>query len=360
MSAPICRWGILGTANIARKNWKSIRNAENATLTVVASRTEERAKQFISECQASAAFADAPAAVGSYDALLNRKDVDAVYIPLPTGIRKQWVIKAAQAGKHVLCEKPCAVHADDLREMIDACEKHKVQFMDGVMFMHGKRLPAMRQVLDDGSTVGAIKRLTSQFCFMASDEFLKQNIRVNDTLEPLGALGDLGWYNIRLSLWAMNEQLPTAVSGRTLTKHQVPLEFSGELQFANGASAGFYCSFLTEIHQWGNISGTKGVLHVDDFVLPWFGAETTFMTNQPVFNVNGCEFNMESHIRDHRRAEYSNGMPDSQETGMIRTFSQLATVGPIDPRWATQALNTQRVLDACLQSARDDGKLVRL
>src|SRR5688500_8784269 len=107
MTPTVCRWGILGAANIARKNWKAIRNAENATLVAVASRSRERAAQFIDECQGSAPFATAPAACASYEELLARKDVDAVYIPLPTGIRKEWVIRTAQAGKHVLCEKPC-------------------------------------------------------------------------------------------------------------------------------------------------------------------------------------------------------------------------------------------------------------
>ena len=72
--------------------------------------------------------------------MLAAKDVDALYIPLPTGLRKEWVIRAAQAGKHIVCEKPCAINAADLREMVDACRQHRVQFMDGVMFMHSRRL----------------------------------------------------------------------------------------------------------------------------------------------------------------------------------------------------------------------------
>ena len=107
MSSPkTCRWGILGTAGIPRKNWDSIKNAGNATLTAVASRTTERAQQFIDECQACAPHSPAPRAIGTYEGLLTASDVDAVYIPLPTGIRKDWVIRAAQSGKHVLVEKP--------------------------------------------------------------------------------------------------------------------------------------------------------------------------------------------------------------------------------------------------------------
>ena len=109
-----CRWGILGTANIARKNWRAIRNSGNSTLTAVASRDAAKARKFIDECQADVPFPTAPVPCG-YDELLARKDVDAVYIPLPTGIRREWVVKAAMAGKHVLCEKPCGVNAADVR-----------------------------------------------------------------------------------------------------------------------------------------------------------------------------------------------------------------------------------------------------
>ena len=148
-----CRWGILGAANIARKNWDAIRHAENATLVAVASRSKPRADEYIRECQLVAPHEQTPAAC-TYEELLARKDIDAVYIPLPTAIRKEWVIKAANAGKHVLSEKPCAPTVADLEEMLAACRKNKVQFMDGVMFMHGNRLSLMRKVLDDADKIG--------------------------------------------------------------------------------------------------------------------------------------------------------------------------------------------------------------
>ena len=174
----VCRWGILGAANIARKNWKAIRLAENATLTAVASREPSRAKQWLDANQSECPFPTSPAAC-SYDDLLKRADVDAVYIPLPTGIRREWVVKAANAGKHVLCEKPCGPDANELRAMLDACKAKNVQFMDGVMFMHGKRLPLLRSALDDGETVGQLRRIASHFSFAAGEDFLKGNIRVS-------------------------------------------------------------------------------------------------------------------------------------------------------------------------------------
>ena len=294
MTQPLCRWGILGTANIARKNWKAIRNAGNAALVAVASRDAARAQQFIADCQVSAPHSSAPVACGSYAELIDRKDVDAIYVPLPTGIRREWVIRAANAGKHVLCEKPCGVTSADLRSMLDACRANKVQFMDGVMFMHSQRLALMRQILDDGQSIGNVLRIASHFSFKASEEFWKQNIRVSSNLEPLGCLGDLGWYNIRFSLWTMNEQLPDRVTGRILGQHgrsdsgrPVPIDLSGELFFAGDVSAAFYCSFRTENQQWATVSGTRGYLHVKDFVVPFYGSEVA-SANTPVFRVNGA------------------------------------------------------------------------
>ena len=366
MAEQLCRWGILGAANIARKNWQSIHNAGNATLVAVASRSAERAEQFIRDCQTSVPFAARPRPC-TYEQLLASPEIDAVYIPLPTGVRKEWVLRAAAAGKHVLCEKPCANNSQDLEEMVAACHQHKVQFMDGVMFMHSQRLPAIRAVLDDGHSVGPIKRITSQFSFLAAGDFLRANIRVNSQLESLGCLGDLGWYTIRFTLWAMNYQMPQRVSGRILTgakgdgsQENVPIEFSGELWFPGGASASFYCSFITQNQQWAVISGEKGYLRVDDFVLPFFGSEAAFELNQPHFNVRGCQFDMTDRTRRIAVQEYSNNAPGSQETNLFHNFSQIVLSGKLAPSWAEIALKTQQVIDACLASARRDGAGVNM
>ena len=357
----VCRWGILGTANIARKNWQSIKNSGNGTLVAVASRTPERAKQYIGECQSFVAYDPAPQAC-SYEEMLANPAIDAIYIPLPTGMRKEWVIKAASAKKHILCEKPCAVNAHDLAEMLEACRKNNVQFMDGVMFMHSQRLDKLRETLNDGLSVGAIRRITSQFSFAAPEDFLTGNIRVSNELEPLGCLGDLGWYNTRFALWTMNYQMPEQVSGRLLQANQagVPLQFSGELFFPGGVSAGFYCSFLTENQQWANISGTKGFVHMTDFVLGFFNAEVGFNVTNAHFETQGCQFNMEEHTRRVTVREYSNNMPNSQETNLFRNFGEIVLTKKLVPSWAEIALKTQQVLDACLASAKKNGAIVKV
>lgn len=366
MAKDIFRWGILGAANIARKNWHAIRNAENATLVAVGSRSKERAAEYIAECQGAVPFSPAPAAC-TYEELLGRQDINAVYIPLPTGVRKEWVIRAANAGKHIVCEKPCAPTVADLEEMLAACRKNHVQFMDGVMFMHSSRLPLMRQALDDPKNVGQLKRITSQFSFLAAPEFMTSNIRTSSELEPLGALGDLGWYNIRFTLWAMNYQLPTHVSGRTLTAGKrpdsgddVPLEFSGEMWFPGGVSASFYCSFVTQIQQWANISGTAGYLDVPDFVLPSYGCEAAFDISHIQLDRTNCQYNMPRRTRRIASPEYSNNDPTAQETNLFRNFTAIILGGRLEPQWETIALATQKVVNACLDSARQDGKRIAL
>jgi predicted dehydrogenase len=358
MSETRLRWGILSTAEIARKNWLAIRNTGNSVVTAVASRQLTRSRQFIRECQTQAPFAEEPAALGSYQELLASPAVDAVYIPLPTGLRKEWVIRAAEAGKHVVCEKPCAGNLAELQEMLDACRRHNVQFMDGVMFMHSRRLESLRAVLDDGESVGAMKRLMMGFSFCAGPEFFTTNIRAQSALEPFGCLGDLGWYCIRLALWVMNWQAPQMVTGRVLSESRrdhaapVPTEFSGELLFDGGVSAGFYCSFLTADQQWAHLSGTKGTVRLADFVLPFFGNEVSFEVGNAFFAVTGCEFNMEARTHAVVTREYSNSHPSSQETNLFRNFGAQVLSGKLCEDWPRQALLTQQVMEECLAAAR--------
>ena len=359
------RWGFLSTALIGRKNWKAIRLSGNATIVGVASRSIDRAREFIDSCQRAQPLENEPVAFGSYEALIQSSEVDAVYIPLPTGLRKEWVIRAASAGKHVVCEKPCAVNAEDLEEMVQACADNGVQFMDGVMYMHTDRLAEMRKTLDDGTSVGTLKRIATQFSFCAPPEFMEDNIRTDPNLEPYGCLGDLGWYTARLILWAMNYEMPIEVSGRLLQEFNrtgngpgVPMEFVGDLKFANGVTATFYNSFLTQHQQWAHLSGTGGHLCVDDFVLPYYSNFLSFRVANADFRVFECDFNMEDNTRIVTTQEYGNGMPSAAESRLFRTFSQLVLDGKRDPFWPDVSLKTQKILDLCLQSARDGSRLL--
>jgi predicted dehydrogenase len=239
--------------------------------------------------------------------------------------------------------------------------------MDGVMFMHSQRLPKLRSVIDDGTSIGRLRRIAMQFSFNAGDEFLANNIRVSSALEPQGCLGDLGWYTIRFALWTMNFQMPMRVTGRMLDEAKradspdtVPLEFAAEMQFRDGVSASFYCSFQTENQQWAHLSGTKGFVHVPDFVLPFFGSEVAFTVSNAAFQIEGCNFAMEDHTRREAVREYSNNATNAQETNLFRTFNQCVLSKKVDPHWGEISLKTQIVLDACLESARKGGQPVTI
>jgi predicted dehydrogenase len=360
MQKTTTRWGILGAAHIARKNWLAIRHSGNGVVAAVASRRVESAASFIDECQAQFPFVHKPRPLGSYAELIKAPDIDAVYIPLPTGLRKEWVIAAAKAGKHVLSEKPCAASVADLAEMLAACRRHRVQFMDGVMFMHSRRLDLVRETMTEA--VGRLRRLTLAFSFNASQDFYASNIRGDSALEPHGCVGDLGWYCIRFALWALDWKMPRQVSGRILQeskpargRRSVPLEFSGELLFDGGVSAGFYCSFVTENQQLAQISGDRGYLRMSDFVLPFFGSELGFETCNSVFAADGCQFNFQPGLRRWTVPEYSNSHPTAQESNMFRNFAAQIQSGKLNKEWPEIALQTQRVMEQCLAAARPIG-----
>jgi len=342
------RWGILGTARVARKNWRAIRDSGNSMVAAVASRDGGRARSFIDECQRQAPLGYAPAPLAGYEALIDSNEVDAVYLPLPTGLRKEWALRAANAGKHVLCEKPCATSLADAQEMTAACEKNGVQFMDGVMYMHNPRMARLREILDDGASIGPIRRITSLFSFRAEETFFDTNVRAHAALEPAGCLGDLGWYCLRFALWAMKWQLPREVTGRILSScaspsspSAVPADFSGELIFHGGASFGFYCSFRAQHQNWAHVGGAGGWLRVADFVQP-------ASVHEPSLEVNGAEMRVK--CCDCPGPHTDSRVP-AQDSRMFRNFANQVATGKRNPDWPMWALRTQRVMDACHQSA---------
>jgi len=348
----LCRWGILSTATIAKKNWRAISKTSSGTVVAVASRRLEAASAFIDECQSSCPQRQKPIALGSYEALLDRPDIDAVYIPLPTGLRKEWIIAAAKRGKHVLAEKPSALSARDLEEVLAVCKQNGVQYMDGVMFMHSARMGMLRQSLDDGESIGDIRRIACHFSFFGGDDFSKSNIRVDSELEPFGCLGDLGWYCVRFLLWANKWQMPTKIAANCIqslkrndSETTVPADFSAELAFANGSTGSFYCSFLTGNQQWAHISGTHGNIFLKDFVLPNFGSEVSFDLENPRFEIHGCDFHMQEHTRRIRVEEYASGYAPSQEINMFERFNQIVLSKKLEPHWGEIAMATQVVID---------------
>ena len=354
------RVGFLSTAGIGRKNWKAIFHSGNAVVSAVASRSLKKSRQFIDDCQHEFAFAEAPRAFGSYEELLASPLVDAVYIPLPTALRKSFVLQAAANHKHVVCEKPCATDSHSLAEMISACQKHQVQFMDGVMFMHSPRLAKVREILADGQSVGAPRRITSAFTFYSGESFFRDNIRVNGALEPAGCLGDLGWYSIRFALWALDWHLPHTVTARILRSSEAlpdrpstPLDFSAEMLFEDDVSCSFYSSFIAGHQQWVHVSGQKGWLLLPDFVHPLNSYEPEFEVGHKLVQVSGdvkCPPGVDPRIQGHAAA---------QDANMWRNFAGAVLSGRLNADWPVWAAKTQKVTDACLEAARE-GRAIKL
>ncbi len=364
MTTSPCRWGILSSANIARKNWKAIRLSGNGVVVGVSSRSAERARQFIDECQAEVPFPDPIEAFESHQALLASDQIDAVYVPLPTGLRKEWVIRAAEANKHVLIEKPVAVSAADAEEMLDACNRAGVQFMDGVMFDHSKRIRAVSDQVASGQ-LGTLRRVQTHFSFSGDAEFQAGNIRTDAGLEPHGCLGDLGWYCIRFILWVNGFRDPVQVSGRTVTelsrtgsRDGVPGQFAGELIFADGVTAGFFCSFLSANQQTATVSGDLAYLSLDDFVLPLYDSQTDWQVHRHELEIDNCRWNFRRRTDRHRCDEYHSGEANAPEVEMVRTFAARVLSGTPDRRLGERAVQTQRILEACRQSDDAGGKFI--
>ena len=318
------RWGILSTANIATKLARAINLADGAELMAIASRTEERAKRWASEHGVKTAY-------GNYAALLEDPEIDAIYNPLPPSMHAEWTIKAAEQGKHVLCEKPLEANAEKAIAMADACQQHNVQLMDGVMWVHHERTTRMKQVIDDG-ILGRLRRVTAAFT-TSWDKIPEDNIRAKKELAG-GCLGDLGYYCVRCILWAFGD-LPTQVFATARYYRGVELNLSGTLWFENERIAAFDCGYDTASRRWFEVAGTQASIVCDDFVIPRTEDSTRFW-------IHGAQGRNEEH----------KGGGCIQEVRMIEQFSNIVRTGQLEPRWQTEAINTMRVCDALSESAR--------
>ena len=199
------RIGFLGTAGIGRKNWKAIFHSGNCVVAVVASRDVEKSRKYIADCQREFAFAETPRALGSYEELLASPDVDAVYIPLPTGLRKDFVLRAAQNGKHVLCEKPMGRDLKECEAIFAAAKKAK-----GVhMVCHNyRRIPAIalaKRMLSEG-TLGKLYHFRARYAQdrLADVEF-PLDWRLQKETSGSGVHSDIGSHIVDLARYLVGE-----------------------------------------------------------------------------------------------------------------------------------------------------------
>ncbi|KAF3447343.1 hypothetical protein FNV43_RR12529 [Rhamnella rubrinervis] len=353
----LIRFGILGCAEVARKVSRAITMAPNATLYAVGSRSLEKAKAFASANN----FPPNAKVYSSYEEVLEDPDVDAVYVPLPTSLHKKWAVLAAQKKKHILLEKPVGLNVAEFDAIIEACESNGVQIMDGTMWMHHPRTATMKEFISDADRFGQLKSVHTISSFTGDDDFLKNDIRVKPGLDGLGALGDTGWYCTRGILWAANYELPKtviALPGAVLNEAGVILSCGSSLQWVDGKVATFQCSFLSNLTMDITAIGTKGTLHVNDFIIPFQEKEAHFSSaSKSWFNdlVTGWEPTPSKQI-------VVSDLP--QEAQMVREFSRL--VGEIkkgskpEMKWPTISRKTQLVLDAVKASIENGFQPVEL
>lgn len=318
------RWGILGTANIATKVAAAIQAVPDGELVAIASRDGRKARAW-------AAKHLVPRAHQGYLDLVRDPEIDAVYIPLPPSEHAQWTIRAAEHGKHVLCEKPLALDFAEGQKMAAACKHHQVQLMDGVMWVHHDRTGAMQLLLDEG-TLGALRRVTAAFTF-CFDAVPTDNIRVMKEMGG-GCLGDLGYYCVRAILLAFGE-LPQRVFATAREQFGVEYNLSALLWFSRDRMASFDCGFDTVMRQWFEIAGTKNSLVLDDFVLPVSNQRTRFWVHDP----------------SGKSTEHGTG-PCVQEVRMIERFSAAVRSGAPDPSLVEPALRVLKLTDALRASLR--------
>lgn len=244
------RWGVLGTARINRRLIPAMRAAERSLVTVVASRDLARA-------EACAREWEIPHAVGSYDGLLARVDVDAVYIPLPNSLHVEWTLAAVAAGKHVLCEKPLALRADDVDRIAEASARAGVVVAEGFMYRHEPMTRAVVELVRDGA-VGAVRTITSGFTYAQGRA---ADVRLDKALGG-GTLLDVGCYPVSYACLLIGSDATQAAGLARLTSSGVDEEFTGLLRFPGDRTASVYASFRAAYRTWLDITGSEGWLRV--------------------------------------------------------------------------------------------------
>ena len=251
------RWGIVGTGSIANSMASMIKIAARSELAAVASRKLETAQQFASKHGISGAF-------GSWAEMLSSNTVDAVYVATPTSVREEVCLLAAAHGKHVLGEKPFA-NLPSLRRITSACRKNGVGFMDGTHFVHHPRTAQIKSALRE--KIGSPWTIDSTFQFLLTDA---DNIRLDPKLEPYGAIGDAGWYNMRA---AVEYTAPgVKVIGvdsyvRRDKKTKAAITGSGVIAFSDGSTNTWNCGFESGAANMDlRMSGPDGQFSLRDFV----------------------------------------------------------------------------------------------
>lgn len=251
------RWGIVGTGGIANSMAGMIKIADASEIGAVSSRRMQTAQEFANDH-------GVPKAFDSWQEMIDSDAVDAIYVATPTSVREEICIAAARGGKHVLGEKPFA-SLPSVKRITEACRDSDVAFMDGTHFVHHPRTHDIRRSRE--KRLGFVWSVASAFQFNLTD---RGNIRFNPELEPMGAIGDAGWYNMRAAV----EYLPPDVVLDTVSAHLrrdsetgAAISGTGVLDFTDGSTSTWNCGFDSgAVVMDLRITGTEGVINIDDFL----------------------------------------------------------------------------------------------
>jgi xylose dehydrogenase (NAD/NADP) len=247
------RLGLLSTADINRKVIPGAQASEKVELVAVASRDLARAQEYARTWEIGRAY-------GSYEVLLDDPDIDAVYISLPNTMHCDWSVKAVEAGKHVLCEKPLSRHSAEVEQAFDAAERTGRLLTEAFMYRHNPQTAKLRQLVDEGA-VGEPRVIRSAFSYALYDA---ENIRLRTEVEG-GSLMDVGCYCVSGSRMLAGE--PTTVYGQAYTGPTgTDWVFTGALSFPDGVLATFDCGTCLPERDELEVIGTEGSLFLDD---PW-------------------------------------------------------------------------------------------
>jgi len=249
----LVKLGILSTAHINRLVIPGAHASDKVELIAVASRERSRAETYAREWEIERAY-------GSYDALLEDPDVEAVYISLPNSMHVEWSIRAVEAGKHVLCEKPLSRHPEEVEEAFDAAKRAGCLLTEAFMYRHNPQTKRVAELVREGA-IGELRVVRAAFSYALYDA---DNIRLRTDVEG-GSLMDVGCYCVSGSRLLAGE--PRDVLGRAYTGPSgTDWVFVGSMGFPGDVFAHFDCGTCLPERDELEVVGTEGSLFLDD---PW-------------------------------------------------------------------------------------------
>jgi len=323
------RWGVLSTANIGVKQViPAMQLGEWSEVTAIASRDLTRARQVAQELGIARAY-------GSYDELLADNDIEAIYNPLPNHLHVPWTIKAAEAGKHVLCEKPIALNASEAEQLIAARDHTGVRIQEAFMVRTHPRWLRVRELINSGR-IGELRVIIGFFSYFNRDP---ENVR-NQPDGGGGGLLDIGCYPITLSRFIFNTE-PLRVVGMLENDPEMGIDrlTSAMLEYPNG-QATFTCSTQLAHYQRMQFFGTQGRIEVPiPFNAP--AQEPTRIFLNDISDMAGL------------KTETIEIPACNQYTVQGDRFSRAIRENTPQPVPLEDAVKNLRVIDAIFQSARE-------